>query len=448
MTGTGSASAPRIAVIGGTPATLRKVRAAGFEIVWVYGPGDLDPAGLAHVAEAHLMDYREPAAVADLLETVHRSRPLVRVVSIIEDGLEPAAAATDRLGLPGNGLELVQVLQDKLAFRTVLAERGVDAVAARIGHTAADIRAFVAEHGPAVIKPRYGSGSLGVRFVEDLAAADEAGAWAAGFGLHSFLMEQFLSGTEISVETFSFAGQHVVLAFTAKEKLASFVEVGHTQPAPLEPDTARRVEELVFAMLDAVGLADGPAHTEVILTPAGPRLVESHSRRGGDRITDLVQQVYGIDTDALAFLWYAGRTGPVRPGEPACGASIRFLTAEPGVVDSVEGLAEVLADPAVVAAAVTVAPGDTVVPIAWSYDRCGLVLARGRDARDAAERAGALAARIAIRTSPAETGPPARTLATIAARPDRLVGAEPAAAAAPVSSDEPASSDEPVGVVK
>ncbi|MFH9349050.1 ATP-grasp domain-containing protein [Kitasatospora sp. NPDC017646] len=435
-TGTCAAPAPRIAVIGGTPATLRKVRAAGFEIVWVYGPQELDPAGLAHVAEAYLTDYREPAAVAELLATVHRSRPLVRVVSIIEDGLEPAAAATTRLGLPGNGLELVQVLQDKLAFRTVLAERGVDAVAARIGHTAADIRAFVAEHGPAVIKPRYGSGSLGVRFVEDLAAADEAGAWAAGFGLHSFLMEQFLSGTEISVETFSFAGRHVVLAYTAKEKLASFVEVGHTQPAPLEGDTARRVEELVGSMLDAVGLTDGPAHTEVILTGQGPRLVESHSRRGGDRITDLVQQVYGIDTDALAFLWYAGRTGPVEPGEPACGASIRFLTAEPGVVDAVEGLAEVLADPDVVDASVSVAPGDTVVPIAWSYDRCGLVLARGRDGRAAAERAGALAARIAIRTSPAETGPPTRTLATIAARPDRLVGAAPGPAAGAVGAAE------------
>ncbi|MGF1431026.1 ATP-grasp domain-containing protein [Kitasatospora sp. LaBMicrA B282] len=426
MTGSeGSGGAPRIAVIGGTPATLRKVCAAGFEVVWLHGPQELDTAGLEHVAEAHLTDYREPAAIAELLATVHRRRPLVRVVSMIEDGLESAAAATTELGLPGNGLDLVRVLQDKLAFRTLLAERGIDAVAARLGHTAADIRAFVAEHGPAVIKPRYGSGSLGVRLVPDLAAADEAGAWAAGFGLHSFLIEQYLSGTEISVETFSFAGRHVVLAFTAKEKLASFVEVGHSQPAGLDPGTSRRVEELVSAMLDAVGLTDGPAHTEVILTEQGPRLVESHSRRGGDRIVDLVHQVYGIDTDALAFLWYAGRTAPVEPGAPTCGAAIRFLTAEPGVVEAVDGLAEVLADPDVVDAAVTVGPGDTVLPIAWSYDRCGLVLTRGRDGADAVERASALAARIAIRTRPAADRPPARTLATIAARPDRLVGAAP-----------------------
>ncbi|WP_329586401.1 ATP-grasp domain-containing protein [Kitasatospora sp. NBC_01250] len=419
------AAAPRIAVIGGTPATLRKVRAAGFEVVWIHGPQELDTAGLAHVAEAHLTDYRTPDAVTGLLTAVHRLRPLVRVVSMIEDGLESAAAATTALGLPGNGLETVRVLQDKLAFRTLLAERGIESVAARIGHTAEDIRSFVDEHGPAVIKPRFGSGSLGVRLVEDAGSADETGEWAAGFGLHSFLMEQYLSGTELSVETFSYAGRHVVLAFTAKEKLASFVEIGHTQPAGLDPRTARQVEDLVSRTLDAVGLADGPAHTEVILTDDGPRLVESHSRRGGDRIADLVQEVYGIDTDALAFLWYAGRTAPVEPGEPRCGAAIRFLTAEPGVVESVEGLAEVLAHPDVVDAQITVAPGDTVVPVAWSYDRCGLVLSRGADGPDAAIRASALAARISIRTRPAEHRPPERTLATIAPRPDRLVGTAP-----------------------
>ncbi len=423
MTGTRS---PRIAVIGGTPATLRKVRAAGFEVVWLHGPRELDPEGLAEVAEAYLTDYREPAAVADLLGAVHRLRPLVRVVSMIEDGLESAAAATTALGLPGNGLDVVRTLQDKLAFRALLADRGIETVTARIGHTAEDIRSFVGDHGPAVIKPRYGSGSLGVRLVPDVASAAEAGAWAAGFGLHAFLMEQFLPGDEISVETFSFAGRHVVLACTAKEKLASFVEIGHCQPAALPVETARRVERLVCRMLDAVGLTDGPAHTEVILTEDGPRLVESHSRRGGDRITDLVHEVYGIDTDALAFQWYAGRTEPVTPGEPRGGAAIRFLTAPPGVVEAVEGLDEVRAAPDVLDARVTVAPGDTVQPVAWSYDRCGLVLVRGRTGREAARRAADLASRITIRTRPADTPARARTLTTIAPRPDRLVGAEPA----------------------
>ncbi|MEV0368843.1 ATP-grasp domain-containing protein [Streptomyces sp. NPDC050636] len=418
-------NAPRIAVIGGTVAALKKARQAGFAIVWVHGVHELDRSGLELVAEAHLTDYRDPQAVADLLAGVHRHRPLARVVSMIEDGLESAAAATTALGLPGTDLDTVRVLQDKLAFRALLAERGIEGVAARLGHTEADIRAFVAEFGPAVIKPRYGSGSLGVRLVHGPDAVPEVAAWAAEFGLHTFVMEEYLRGPEFSVEAFSFAGEHVVVAYTAKEKLDSFVEVGHVQPAALDADSTARMESLVTRMLDAVGIKDGPSHSEVIVTPDGPRLVESHNRRGGDRIADLVDEVYGTDIDALAFLWYADRTAPITPGPARGGGAIRFLTAEPGVVESVTGADEVRADPHVVTLQLTLGPGDTVAPIAWSYDRSGLLIVRGESAEDARARAHELAARITIKTQPGtESGTP-RPITAVAPRPERLLGTAP-----------------------
>ncbi|MEU0332781.1 ATP-grasp domain-containing protein [Streptomyces sp. NPDC006193] len=426
--------ARRIAIVGGTPAALRKARAAGFEVVWIHHPRELAADGLAEVAEALLTDYREPAAVAELLAAVHARRPVERVVSMIEDGLETAATATDALGLPGAGTGVVGVLQDKLAFRSLLAARGVDPTAARIGHTEQDLREFVDTYGPAIVKPRYGSGSIGVRRVRGSGDVPEVAAWLREFGLHTFLMEEYLEGPEISVEAFSYAGRHVVLAHTAKETLDSLVEIGHAQPAGLAPELTAAVDDLVVRMLDAVGLRDGPSHTEVKLTPDGPRLVESHNRRGGDRIADLVHEVYGIDIDALAWLWYAGRTEPVVPGAPRCGAAIRFLTAEPGVVESVDGTEAVRADPHVVDLHIGVAPGDPVHPIAWSYDRSGLLIVRGADAAEARERARRLASAIVIRTRAHDTAPPARPIAAVAPRPDRLLGpAQPAAPAAPTT---------------
>jgi len=412
----------RIAIVGGTPAALRKARAAGFEVVWIHHPRELAVEGLSEVAEALLTDYREPAAVAELLAAVHASRPLERVVSMIEDGLETAATATTALGLPGTGRDVVRVLQDKLAFRSLLRARGVDRTAARLGHTEDDLREFVATYGPALIKPRCGSGSIGVRRVRGPQDVTEVAAWAADFGLHTFLMEEYLQGPEISVEAFSFAGRHVPITHTAKETLDSLVEIGHVQPAGLAPDLAERVDELVIRMLDAVGLQDGPSHTEIKLTPDGPRLIESHNRRGGDRIADLVQQVYGIDIDALAFLWHAGRTEPITPGAPRGGAAIRFLTAEPGIVESVDGTESVRADPHVVDLHIGVAPGDVVPPVAWSYDRSGLLIVRGTDAQEARRRAHALASTITIRTAPDETTSGARPIAAVAPRPDRLIG--------------------------
>ncbi|MFE0878086.1 ATP-grasp domain-containing protein [Streptomyces smyrnaeus] len=416
---------PRIAVIGGTRPAIRKARAAGYDVVWVHHPRELDPAGLRDVQEAHLVAYWEPPAVTELLRTVHRLRPLARVVSMTEDGLESAAAATSALGLPGTGHSVVELLHDKLAFRTRLRERGVDGVAVGTGHGERDIRAFVEEHGPAVIKPRFGSGSIGVRVVHGLREVPEVAAWAERFGLHSFLIEEYLQGPEISVESFSFGGRHTVLAHTAKETLDSLVEIGHVQPAGLEAESARRVDDLVARMLDAVGLTDGPAHTEVKLTPQGPRLIESHNRRGGDRIVDLVEEVHGIDIDALAFRWYAGTTGPVAPGDPRGGAAVRFLTAEPGVVQQIEGVDAVRADPDVLDVQISVSPGDTVSPLAWSYDRAGLVLVRGSDASEARDRARKLAGRITIRTAPGERRADRRHISAVAPRPDRLLGTTP-----------------------
>ena len=56
-----------------------------------------------------------------------------------------------------------------------------------------------------------------------------------------FLMEEFLDGPEISVETLTFEGRHVVVAVTDKELAdPGFVEVGHSQPSGmLGRDAAR-----------------------------------------------------------------------------------------------------------------------------------------------------------------------------------------------------------------
>lgn len=415
---------PRIVILGGKPARLEKARLAGFDVVWIHSLTEVDVGGLAQAAQVHLMDFRIPEAVTEVVRASHRITPVDRVVALTEDAMVPAAHAGSALGLPGNSLETVQLLQDKLAFRAVLRERGVDDVAARQGGSEAEIAAFVAAHGPAVIKPRGGVASLGVRLVHSQADVPDAWRGACDFGMVPFLMEEYLEGPELSVETFSFAGRHVVLAQTAKQTHESFVEIGHTQPASLDPATVTQVNGLVTRMLDTVGFRDGPAHTEVKLTPAGPHLVESHSRRGGDRIADLVQHVYGIDIDALAFRWYAGKTGPVVPGPPRCGAAVHFLTAAPGIVEAIENVEEVRADPGLVDLELDVSPGDRVYPLYCSDDRVGLVLATGPSGPAAQATAAALAARLTIRTRPEPDGQPPRTLAWYTPHPERMLGTD------------------------
>jgi biotin carboxylase len=199
--------------------------------------------------------------------------------------------------------------------------------------------------------------------------------------IQDFLMEEYVSGPEYSIEAFSFDGRHVVVAVS--ETLVDpvgFVELGHALPARIDPSLEREIVAAVTRFLDVMGLRDGPSHTEVRIGPRGPVVIESHDRIGGDRISDLVRDAYGIDLTAYAVGW------PLRLVEelserprPFGAACVRFLRGRPGRVVALPGLDELRARPDVVAAELTVGVGDVVRPLQDNWDRIGLVAVRGSD---------------------------------------------------------------------
>ncbi|MFJ6948451.1 ATP-grasp domain-containing protein [Streptomyces wuyuanensis] len=217
-----------------------------------------------------------------------------------------------------------------------------------------------------------------------------------------FLMEEFLDGPEVSVETLTFDGRHMVVAVTDKECGGpGFVEIGHSQPSRRPAGTLGEVTRLVTDFLDAVGLCSGPGHTEVKLTSRGPRIVESHNRVGGDRINELTRIVHGVDMERLALGAMSGVPAPPAASpEPLGGAAVRFLTPEPGRVVEVTGADAVRADPAFVDLRLEVGPGDVLPPLTWNADKAGHVIARGATAAEAVAHVRRLAEAIHVRTEP------------------------------------------------
>lgn len=366
----------------------------GAEVWWAQRPDRVRPDEAAAPVVTLLADYTEPEFV-DLVAHLHLFRPFDAVVSIQEHALLSLAALNDRLGLVGPGQETARLVTDKWAMRARLAERGVSPVAAALGRTADDLRAFGAAHGyPFIAKPVAATGSFGVTLVE----ADEVDAVAerfVGTGGGAFLMEEHLEGPEISVESFTFAGRHVVLALTDKSTLHGFVESGHTVPGTVAEAARAEVSELVGAFLDAVGLTEGPSHVEVKLTAAGPRIVEGHCRRGGDRINELVRLAYGVDMEELTVAWALGLAEPLA-GPPAArrASAIRFADAPCGELVAVSGQDEVVADPDVAEVLVLHQAGQRIGPVRWSGDRAGYVIATGSTPAEAAARATAGAERL------------------------------------------------------
>ena len=104
-----------------------------------------------------------------------------------------------------------------------------------------------------------------------------------------------MCGPEVSVEAVVHRGRATVVAVTDKSVAAppAFVETGHMVPAALAPVERDAVEGLAVAALAALGLTHGVAHVEVMLTAAGPRVVEANPRQAGGYIFDLVHLVTG-----------------------------------------------------------------------------------------------------------------------------------------------------------
>lgn len=385
----------RVAVIAGTPQLVRAARDLGVGTVFVHDDAVPRPDVEADVVLAGPLD--DPVALNALLAPLHENEPFDRVISLTETGLVPAAEAADRLGVAGNPLRAVRLLQDKSAMRALLDARGLSPVAAAVPIDVTGLEEFCRRiDGPAILKPAGGSGSHAVFRVDTPEAASAAWAGFIEAGGVEPIAEEYLLGPEVSVEGFSCEGAHIVIAITDKRTQSSFVEVGHTMPAALAASTEAEVIALTRAFLTAIGLVEGPSHTEVKLTARGPRIIESHNRIGGDKIRDLVRLAYGIDLVALTVgaplgLLEPPATDPV----PRGGAAIRFLTPEPGVVKAIR-----LPDttPEDTRIAIDARVGDLVGPVRRSQDRAGYVLAGGSDALDAARRCERVVADVVIET--------------------------------------------------
>jgi len=164
-----------------------------------------------------------------------------------------------------------------------------------------------------------------------------------------FLIEEYLYGEEISVEAFTYAGETTVIGLTDKSLSAppAFIETGHMTPAVVEPAVAQATIDLVKRALAAVGYTHGMSHTEVKLTPDGPRIVEINVRCGGGHISELYRLVHGVDPVEMMVQLALGQRPTYQPRATGItsAAVMYYVAPRGGTVAEVRGLGTLDADP-------------------------------------------------------------------------------------------------------
>ena len=329
-------SGPRILLVGTGSRVYREYLLASLardHDVWLFSERDLDWES-PYLAGHTKVDTADPDAM------VGHAR------AVTPDGVltwdDPRVVQTARLaralGLPGCAPEAALRCRDKHATRDALRADGVPQAASALVTTLSQARAAADAIGyPLVLKARALAASIGVVLVDgpdQLAARFRIARGATAPGATEVppgdvLVEEYLDGPEVSVDA-AWSGDGMAVAFIARKQIGYppyFEEVGHLVDGadPLLGD--HRLRDRLVAAHAAVGFDTGWTHTEMRLTPDGPKVVEINARIGGDRIPHVAELATGIEAAPAAAAVACGR-GPTLVPTLARVAAIRFCYPE------------------------------------------------------------------------------------------------------------------------
>jgi len=299
------------------------------------------------------------------------------------------AAACSALGLPGISPETAVKATDKAEMIKVFEEKGVEHPWFYVINTPEDFMAIKKKLTfPCIIKPTDNAGSRGVVLVNDESEMEKAYSYSREQSRGgAVICEEFLRGSEVSVEIIAFNGVINVLQVTDKITTGAphFVEMGHTQPSRLGKANVDAISDLACRAVKAVGIENGPAHVEIMLTEDGPKMIELGARMGGDCITThLVPLSTGIDM-IKATIETACGTNPDITAKFNKGSAIRYFDVPSGVIKSIEGVEEAEKIEGVKEISFVKNIGDSVGEIGSSTDRVGFVIAQADSADKAVE---------------------------------------------------------------
>jgi biotin carboxylase len=208
-----------------------------------------------------------------------------------------AAEVADRLGLTFHSQHTADLLTDKLKQRAAFERRGIPVPVftdVRAGDISVDFPF------PAVLKPRTGAGSRDTFRVENTDEVDEVLARCSP--TEEFILEEWLADRDrsprlssdiVSVESVVRDGEIEHLIVTGRFPFAPpFRETGLYLPSELTAVERDDVFRLASAAAIALQIQHGILHTEIKLTPSGPRVIEVNGRQGGG-ISQLIRRVGG-----------------------------------------------------------------------------------------------------------------------------------------------------------
>jgi biotin carboxylase len=245
----------------------------------------------------HEGDLEATAAALRRLDVDH-------VVAGGESGVQLADLLAWHLGLHGNGMRHPSARRNKHDMAEAVRAAGLATAESRCSRSVSYLERWAADAGawPVVLKPVESAGANNVIFcfsTADIRAAYEKIMSSTDQYRRPntvVLAQQFLPGDEYFVNAVSHGSIHHIVEIWRYHKRwvnGNRLIYDYEHPVPADDPAAVQVGRFALAVLDALEIRNSASHTEVMLTPTGPALVECGARVGGAHLPHVVARCLG-----------------------------------------------------------------------------------------------------------------------------------------------------------
>lgn len=367
---------------------IKKAIEMGLEVIAV----DMNPRAIGFEVTGVVKEVISTIDTPEILKSAKRNQ-INGIMTLASDmPMQSVAVVSSEMGLVGVSEETALKATNKAFMRDALKERGVPIpLYFRVNGKDAFINAVkeVWKAGyKCIVKPADNSGSRGVDLLKENTDLNDAYDYSVKYSRSGeIVVEEYMDGPEVSVETIAINGNVHVIQITDKLTTGApyFVEMGHSQPSQLSIETKKRIAKIAIDANKAIGIENGPSHTEIKVTKDGPKIVELGARLGGDCITThLVPLSTGIDMVEACIRISLGENPDLEPKWNK-GAAIRYLKTETGIVTKINGIEEAERIAGIKQISIVHGVGEQIGEIKSSVDRVGFVIAQAKNAEEAIE---------------------------------------------------------------
>ena len=229
------------------------------------------------------------------------------VLAYASDPAAPTAAyVAEKLSLPGNPYDSVEILCNKDRFRAFLSENGFCTPTA-VGYAdkesaLKDINNDVFRF-PVIMKPVDSSGSKGATVLHDATQSETAVDFAFSFSRsHRIVIEEFIEKAHpylIGGDIFIWDGKVIMwglLNCHRDQCVNPLVPVGKSYPPQLKGEELEAVKKTLQDLVDKLHIGFGAMNVELVIDKGGNVWpIDIGPRNGGNMIPDLLGYIFGVD---------------------------------------------------------------------------------------------------------------------------------------------------------